>query len=303
MAARLPKSIPLLVLFAAVVSVVLALLWPRVKAERSEFGAPAEALLKRLAPGSNSPDLRQVAGEVYDQAAPTFQETIIRDHFIDRIVQLNQTMGAVRSVGDAVAEETFESRGGDAVRVDLDAEFEHGRTRAAIAYLRRREDAPYRLLGIEVDIPEARLGYADTVVPTYTSIKTPPAALEKMASILELIEKGEEGKIYERAHPDLRKNLPLSQFIARIAEDRKGLGRFRRILSPVDTGVSMDQTRMRIYALVEYDRARTPALMEFMRDPDPRKDKADDLRLLSYQVVVPDPLQPMRTPEQFRPRK
>ncbi len=281
--------------------IILAVVWPRMSGTRSDFAEPAEAVLRRLGPGPTSPDLREVAGEVYDQSSATLREVLARDRFIDRFVQMNHTLGALRTVRAVLAEEQFASRAGDAIRVDLDLEFERARTTGSVAYVRRKPNEPYRLLGVEVTIPESRSGFAQTVVPTYIPIKTPRAVMERMHGILRDIQDGKEREVYQKATDTLRDGIGLEQFLERIAADKQALGSYRRILSAESMGISMDQARFRLFALVEFDRARAPVTMEFWRGLDLRKNQPDDLQLMSYRLVIPEPIQPRRAPAELRP--
>jgi len=292
----------ILLLLAAAAGVVLAVVVPRVSRFQPEFADPAGALLKRLMPEDDA-DLSTVAGEVYDQGTTLLRDAILRDRFVDMILHARRVLGPMRDVVTVLGEERFDSRAGQVVRVDLDVAFKKGKSAVSVSYLRGGRDEPWRLLGVSIEIPESVRSEAESGVPTFLPAET-PEGLRLIADELFLaLSKGRGKEVYAAADQEFRDSISEARFLGSLDSEQKELGAFRRIIAEVNTGQTADKRRVRLYLLVEYDRSKTTATVEFVREGDPEGDggESPNWRLTSYRLLMPRPLLPARTPAELRP--
>lgn len=284
----------MIVLLAAVLAVAVTI----VTAFGDDDAVPglsesARGLIAAIAPkGASEEELEAAAGKVYDDASYLFRESILRDKFVLLAVDIQRTLGAFEEVVKVVDEEAVESVVGYAVRVDFVSRFERATARCSVSYHRKTADDEWRLLGVQVVIPEHLRG--EGVGRQHSPYTEPadPVLREEVLAVLEDVRDDDGALVYRRASAALRAKGDESAFLEKLAKQRAVLGKFVRVISWVRSGEDKSGRRARVYAVIEYEQASASGTFEFRLEQ--REGEQPSWVLDAYRVVPPEPVLPAR---------
>jgi hypothetical protein len=281
----------ILVSLIAAGAVAAVLLAPGTRREEPRFVDPATGILRRLVPETGQTGLADVAAAVYDEGSFTLRESVPRDKFIAMIDRVNQTLGAFKRVVKVLREDQVTSIGGDVVRVDLEVEFARARTTSSISFHRREPTDRWLLLGVRIDIPPDLLSQAEELAAKEAAHLAAPVELEgRVRELLTRIADGKAGAVYEQAAPSFQHKIPRKSFNRLLDDQNQVLGKFVRVIRFTSSEQDVDQSRARLYGLLEYEKQRTTGTFEFVREVEGSgKRRRVGWKLLSYQVLVPEP--------------
>jgi mono/diheme cytochrome c family protein len=266
---RLALALSVLVLGAGAVAAVVYLSGTY-RQERA-FQREAERVLTQLSDGS--------AEDVYEQASPRFQQTLIIDKFLDLIGRMRSTLGRFVRVSDVIGVEPAAGVAGMTARVLLELDYERGSTVAALSFHRARDGA-WRLLGFGVEIPTALQKQAAALDAKGLREGAPPEVIELVRSILEGVREGRITEVHAAASPGFRGTVSIEGFQAMLQAHQAQLGNFVRVLGVVSSARNPDRDRARVQAILEYDKGKTTGTFEFMQ-------VEGSWRLLNFKVVIP----------------
>jgi hypothetical protein len=220
------------------------------------------------------------------------------DAFADMGSRMNETLGRFEKITDVLEVSRSSSRAGKVGQVVVELKFELGVTTGTFAFHRDPEDKQWRLLGIDVVIPEPRLARAEELEYDFDRVRAPDEVLFALEGILAEIRDGNARRVWDASSELFRESVSAEKF-AEINRDLEGkLGKFVRVLTIISSGIHPDKDRAKINVLLEYEKVRTNGLFSFV--------KIDDAWQLSfYKPLVPEPVLPAREPgasgEPFEP--
>lgn len=246
--------------------------------DRYQFRRESEAILTQLSRGE--------ARQVYEGAAFPFREAHLLDGFADLVGRMNATLGEFRGIREVDDVERNDSLAGDTAMVTYTVDYEHARTGVTLSYLRSGGGA-WQLLGLDVAIPSDLAAKAEELEASYDRIKAPAEAIALVDSIMEQVGRGEASQIVAAASPPFQESVSPESFAALLAAQESALGRFVRVLAVLSSAQNAAHDRAQIDALLEYEKVRTTGRFDLMRVDGTWK-------LLSFKVVVPEPLLPAR---------
>lgn len=245
-----------------------------------DFRPDAERILRDLSKGSAS------IGEVYEKASPRFHEVVRKERFIDDMMDLNATVGKFKEVTSI--NESLVTRGptGKIGRISLSAEYERGKTRAAISL--HWDEGEWKLLGVGVEVPpEVPITQAqrEERVQACKDPMDPKRCDVYIAAnaILEKLRDGQAEQVWDQATRLFQKQEEKARFVQIQREHASVLGEYRRIIAVTEAKV-IGGTYGIYDVLVEYSKANVRAIFGFDRGS-----KADPWELRSLKVVLPMP--------------
>jgi hypothetical protein len=252
-----------------------------------DFRPAAEKILMQLSSGKAGIE------EVYEKASPRFQEFVLKERFVDTMLDLLATNGQFREI--TAINETIVSNGpaGRVGRVGLTALYEHGITRGSISF--HYTEGRWRMLGVGIEVPESvKITQADREKRVAACIDAKGKDVsdqrakcdvrDAAETILEQIRDGKAGEVWDSASDIFKQQETRANFI-RIHEDMRGpLGAYKRLLN-VTEAKSIGGITAFFDVVAEFEKSSgVRVVFNFSR---PSKTARWELR--SLKVVVPMP--------------
>ena len=193
-----------------------------------DFRPAAERILVEISKGAAGID------KAYEESSPRFQEMVSKERFADDMTDMNATVGRFREI--TAINDTLVTTGptGRIGRVSLTASYDKGTCKGSISFHRDKDQ--WRLLGIGIELPpdlaitEAQREQRVAACKDPDSRKTCDVR-DAAERILEHVDAGQAGEIWDAATPVFQKQETRAQFIELQAERRAALGAYRRIIS------------------------------------------------------------------------
>ena len=244
---------------------------------RMSYRAHITAILSALRDGR--------ALEVYEDASPLFKDTMVRDRFIEMTERLNNTLG---SFIDIETSKTIESTSGPRGKTGLAQArlvFANATTTSEFSFHQIGDE--WRLLGFRVDIPPQFAANARQQHREHRA--APKEVFDLVTTTLTRLRDGEAAAVYEETSDLFKGSVPRDKFLAHVATQNKELGAFKRTLYVIRAGQSTSQSRAKVIATLEFERAKTTGTMEFLK-VTPKG--ASKWKLLSLWIGIPSPRLP-----------
>jgi hypothetical protein len=256
-------------------------------ANTPDFRPAAEKILMQLSTGKAGIE------EVYEKASPRFQEFVLKERFVDTMLDLLATNGQFREI--TAINETVVSNGpaGRVGRVGLTALYEKGITKGSISF--HYMDGKWKMLGVGIEVPEAvKITQADREKRVAACIDAKGKDVsdqrakcdvrDAAETILEQIRDGKAGEVWDSASDIFKQQETRANFI-RIHDDMRGpLGAYKRLLN-VTEAKSIGGLTAFFDVVAEFEKSSgVRVVFNFSR---PSKTARWELR--SLKVVVPMP--------------
>jgi hypothetical protein len=263
-----------------------------------DFRPAAERILHDLSTGAAGID------KTYEESSVRFQEMVSKERFVDDMTDMNATVGKFREI--TAINDTLVTTGptGRIGRVSLTASYDKGVCKGSISF--HRDQGQWRLLGVGMELPpELKITEAQRE-QRVAACKDPDDrktcdVRDAAERVLEQVDAGRAGEIWDRATPVFQKQETRAQFIRLQAERRTALGAYRRIISVTEAKL-IGGTSATFDVLTEFERSsavRTVFAFE-------RTAKSAPWLLRSMKVVLPMPradedVHPAAHPSQVTP--
>jgi hypothetical protein len=245
-----------------------------------DFRPDAERVLVELSRGA--------IDEVYEQASPRFQEVVRKEHFLDEMSDLAQTVGKFReitSVNDTLVTTGPTGRIG---RVSLTVAYVKAICKVSVSL--HEDQGHWKLLGIGVELPpELKISQAqreDRVKACKDPMDIKHCDVHAAAdAILRQLAAGRADQVWDAAGPVFQQQEPKAKFIQLQIERLAALGAYRRIIAVTESKLSIGRNSATFDALAEFEKAsgvRTAFALH-------RSSRTEAWRLSSLKVVLPMP--------------
>jgi hypothetical protein len=242
--------------------------------------------------GSRPPDLRPDAerilialrdgraGEVYDAASIRFQGVVRdRETFVDRMTEMNNTLGDYVEITAVIATETARGPGGRTGRLDVSLEYEKAQTRGSISF--RWEDERWKLLGLAIEVPDAIASNKQERTERSTARPDEIAALQAaIEAALVHSAKDEIDALWAEASPAFQQAISVEDLRVTERDRRAALGPFDRVLDLRGVRLNPGRNAASLIALLQYQKATITGSFELSRIDD-------RWRLVFYKLVMP----------------
>lgn len=246
-----------------------------------DFRPEAEKILVALSEGSASIE------QLYESASPRFHEMERKEQFIDKMTDLNATLGKFREITSV--NETHVSTGptGRVGRVALSVAYEKGKAKATVSL--HQDQGEWKLLGIGVELPPELKITQQQREERVQACKDPmdPKTCDLFVAantILEQIRDGNAGVVWDNAGRVFQQQQERERFIEIHAENAQILGAYRRIIAVTEAKV-IGGTNATYDVLVEFSKAQgVRAAFGFWR-----RARGNPWRLRSFKLVLPMP--------------
>lgn len=247
-----------------------------------DFRPVAERILVEISKGSAGID------KVYEESSPRFQEMVGKERFSDDMTDMNATLGHFREI-TAINDTVMSSGGstGRTGRLSITASFDKGVCNGSISF--HRDQGQWRFLGIGFELPanleitEAQREQRVAACKDPDNRKTCDVR-DAAERILEHLDAGQAGTIWDAALPVFQKQETRAQFIELQAERRTALGAYRRIISVTEAKL-IGGTSATFDVLAEFEKSSAVrAVFGFERTG-----KAAPWQLRLLKVVLPMP--------------
>jgi hypothetical protein len=247
-----------------------------------DFRPVAERILVDISKGSAGID------RVYEESSPRFQEMVSKERFSDDMTDMNATVGRFREITSI--NDTVMSTGGATGRtgrLSITASFDKGVCSGSISF--HRDQGQWRFLGIGFELPanlvitEAQREQRVAACKDPDNRKTCDVR-EAAERILEQVDAGQAGAIWDSATPVFQKQETRAQFLQLQAERRAALGAYRRILSVTEAKL-IGGTSATFDVLAEFEKSSAVRTVFGFE----RTGKAAPWQLRLMKVVLPMP--------------
>ena len=209
------------------------------------------------------------------------------DAFVDLGERMNETLGAFLRITDVLEVKRGSSRAGKVGQVIVELEFDRGLTTGTFSFHRVKKE--WKLVGIDVVIPEPKREQASKLEYEFDRIRAPDEVLFALTEILEDLREGKVEQVWERSAEPFRESSSLDRFVAINRDLDDKLGKFERVLMVISSGLHPNKEIAKVNVLLEYEKMRTNGLFTFRK-------VADDWQLSFYKPLVPEPVLPAREP-------
>jgi hypothetical protein len=252
-----------------------------------DFRPAAEKILLQISSG------KQGIEEVYEKSSPRFQEFVLKERFVDLMLDLNATNGKFQEI--TAVNDTIVGTGptGRFARVGLTLLYEHGITKGSISF--HLDQGKWRLLGVGVEVP------ASVKITQAEREKRVAACLDEKGhdvsdqrakcdvrdaaeTILEMIRDGKIGDVYDSASDIFKQQETRANFIRIHEEMRAPLGAYKRLLN-VTEAKSIGGLTAFFDCVVEFEKSSGVRVVFNFSRPS----KTAKWQLRSLKVVVPMP--------------
>jgi hypothetical protein len=246
------------------------------------------------------------AEQVYDAASPVFHQTTLRRRFLSLADQVRSTLGRFRGLGRVEVAERASTGSGKTARVVAAMKFEHGDTTGEVSLL--HDGKSWRLLGLSIAIPASQRDRAAELRSDQGQVRAPDEAIDLLGEILQAMRDGKAGEVHDHASDPFKESISRQRFDELAHGQERELGKFVKILAIVDSAQNSAKSRVRIDALLEFERAKTTGTFELVKTPARarrvgrgRAPEAADAgaaaaetgwRLSLFKIVMPEPVAP-----------
>ena len=250
--------------------------------------------------GNDTPDFRPNAeqvlidlsrgaiDEVYEQASPRFQEVVRKEHFIDEMSDLAQTVGKFREI--TAVNDTLVTTGptGRVGRVSLSVAYAKATCKVSVSL--HDDQGHWKLLGIAIELPpELKISQAqreervkackDPMDIKHCDVHTAADA------ILRQLEAGRADQVWDAATAVFQQQEPRAKFIQLQLEHLAALGGYRRIIAVTEAKLAIGGNSATFDALAEFEKASGVRTVFAFH----RRSKTEAWRLSSLKIVLPMP--------------
>jgi hypothetical protein len=199
-----------------------------------DFRPAAEQILVQISKG------RADIEDVYEKSSPRFQEFMLKERFVDTMLDLNATNGTFQEI-TAINETGVYTCGTDrCARVGLTALYEHGMTQGSMSF--HQDQGKWKFLGMGMELPqsvkitqaerEKRVAAClDDKGKDVSDQRAKCDVRDAAETILEMIRDGKVGEVWDSASDIFKQQETRANFI-RIHNDMRGpLGAYKRLLN------------------------------------------------------------------------
>ncbi|HEY5952568.1 MAG TPA: hypothetical protein VIV40_44015 [Kofleriaceae bacterium] len=257
-------------------------------ANTPDFRPAAEKILMQISSGKAGIE------EVYDKASPRFQEFMLKERFVDTMLDLDATNGKFQEI-TAINETVMSKCGASAscARLGLTALYERGITKASITF--HYDQGKWKFLGAFVEVPasvkitqaerEKRVAACiDEKGHDVSDQRAKCDVRDAAETILEMIRDNKIGEVYDNASDIFKQQETRANFI-RIHEDmRAPLGLYKRLLN-VTEAKSIGGLTAFFDVVAEFEKSSGVRIVFNFSRPS----KTAKWQLRSLKVVVPMP--------------
>jgi hypothetical protein len=253
-----------------------------------DFRPAAEKILVEISKG------RAEIEDVYEKSSPRFQEFVLKERFVDTMLDLNATNGKFQEI--TAINETVMSTGptGRTARVGLTALYERGITQGSMSF--HYDQDKWKFLGMGMELPqsvkitqaerEKRVAACIDDKGKDVSDQRPKCDVRDAAeTILEQIRDGKTGEVWDNASDIFKQQETRANFI-RIHEDMQEgpLGAYKRLLN-VTEAKSIGGLTAFFDVVAEFEKSSGVRVVFNFSRPS----KTAKWQLRSLKVVVPMP--------------
>lgn len=276
--ARRPIRFLLMVVVSAAIGVAVYF-FLREPAHSDEFRPTIEALFTELS-ADGGPE------KVYGETSEQFRQTLISEKWIDLVERMNATLGAFQELTTITEVDRAVSVAGMTARIKFEVAFAKADTTGEVSFL-RGTDNRWRLLGLGVQIPPELEQTAANAERELGRVSAPPEVVELVETVLKDLRDGKVAAVRDAASPVFQKAQTVESLTALLETHRAELGGFIAVLAVISSAQNPDKDRATVQALLQYEKAKTTGIFQFMR-------VEDAWRLYGYKIVIPEPLLPGR---------
>jgi len=274
--------------FAIVFSWIAAIVLVQLRFQNTpDFRPAAEKILMQISQGSAAIE------EVYEKSSPRFQEVVLKERFVDLMLDLNATNGKFREI--TAINETIVTTGpiGRVGRVGLTALYEQGVTKGSIDF--HWDQGKWKFLGIGIEVPGSRkitqaererrvLACADDKGHDVSDQRATCDVRDAAETVLERIRDGKIGDVYDNASDIFKQQETRANFIRIHKEMRDPLGAYKRLLN-VTEAKSIGGLTAFFDCVAEFEKSSGVRVVFNFSRPS----KTARWQLRSLKVVVPMP--------------
>ena len=274
--------------FLIVFSWIAAIVFVQLRSSNTpDFRPMAEKILLQISEG------RGAIEEVYEKSSPRFQEFVLKERFVDLMLDLNATNGKFQEI--TAINDTSVGAGptGRWARVGLTALYEHGITKGSISF--HFDQGKWKLLGVGVEVPssvkiteaerEKRVAAClDDKGHDVSDQRAKCDVREAAETILEMIRDDKIGEVYDNASDIFKQQETRTNFIRIHEEMRAPLGAYKRLLN-VTEAKSIGGLTAFFDCVVEFEKSSGVRVVFNFSRPS----KTAKWQLRSLKVVVPMP--------------
>jgi hypothetical protein len=259
-----------------------------------DFRPAAEKILVAISEG------RPQIEDVYEKSSPRFQEFMLKERFVDIMLDLNATNGKFQEI-TAINETGVYTCGADrCARVGLTALYEHGMTQGSMSF--HQDQGKWKFLGMGMEVPqsvkitqaerEKRVAAClDEKGKDVSDQRAKCDVRDAAETVLERIRDGKIGEVWDNASDIFKQQETRANFI-RIHEDmRRPLGAYKRLLN-VTEAKSIGGLTAFFDVVAEFEKSSGVRIVFNFSRPS----KTAKWQLRSLKIVVPMP-----RPDEGRP--
>ncbi len=222
---------------------------------------------------------------VYDEASPRFQEIVVEESFENEMLGMRAVLGKFVEISAVTGTENVRGPSGQTARVMLLLQFERGTARGAISF--HKEDGVWRMVGINVELPEGLVGAATSQRAKLARSEGPPELVPLAEATLRRIAADDTDGVRAGADPLFQGAVSKAVFADLEATRRKALGKFVAVYGVISNRQSPSRQSADLVLLVTYDRAQTTVNFSFRKQAD-----TGTWKLTSYKPILPAPRVP-----------
>jgi hypothetical protein len=274
--------------FLLVFSWIAVIVFVQLRSQNTpDFRPAAEKILVAISKG------RAEIEDVYEKASPRFWEVVLKERFVDIMLDLNATNGNFREI--TAINETVMSTGptGRTARVGLTALYEHGMTQGSMSF--HFDQGRWKFLGLGMEVPrsvkitqaerEKRVvACPDDNGKDVSDQRAKCDVRDAAETILEKIRDGKIGEVWDNASDIFKEQETRANFI-RIHEDMRGpLGAYKRLLNVTEAKAIAGLTAF-FDVVAEFEKSSGVRIVFNFS----RKSKTEKWQLRSLKIVVPMP--------------
>jgi hypothetical protein len=254
-----------------------------------DFRPGAEQILKQISEGKAEIE------EVYEKSSPRFQEVVLKERFVDVMLDLDATNGKFQEI--TAINETVVTTGptGRVGRVGLTALYEKGPTQGSISF--HWDQGKWKLLGVGIEVPksvtitqaERQKRVAACIDAKGNDVSDQRAKCDvrdAAETILEMLRDGKIGEVWDNASEIFKQQETRVNFIRIHEEIRAPLGKYIRLLN-VTEAKSIGGLTAFFDMVAEFEKSSgVRVIFNFSR---PSKTAPWELRSLKIVVPMPRP--------------
>jgi hypothetical protein len=275
--------------FLLVFSWIAAIVFFQLRSQSTpDFRPAAEKILVQISEG------RAQIEDVYEKSSPRFQEFMLKERFVDTMLDLNATNGKFQEI-TAINETGVYTCGpaGRCARVGLTALYERGMTQGSMSF--HLDQGKWKFLGMGMELPESvKITQAerekrvaaclDEQGKDVSDQRAKCDVRDAAETILEAIRDGKIGEVWDNANDIFKQQETRANFV-RIHEDMRGpLGAYKRLLN-VTEAKSIGGLTAFFDVVAEFEKSSGVRIVFNFSRPS----KTAKWQLRSLKIVVPMP--------------